>query len=187
MVRWEPGSRGRLEEAAMALYAERGYENTTVAAIAERAGLTERTFFRHFADKREVLFFGAGALQELLVGAIATAPRSATPMEAAAAALHAAGERFEEGRAHSVQRQRVIDANRELQERELIKLAALAAAIAEALRRRGVKDPAAGLTGEAAIAVFRIAFEQWVAESNRKRLTRLIDDSLAALKTIAGG
>ncbi|MCU1398115.1 MAG: regulatory protein TetR [Acidimicrobiales bacterium] len=171
----------------MALYGERGYENTTVAAIAERAGLTERTFFRHFADKREVLFSGAAALQDLLVGAITDAPRSATPLEAAAMALRAAGELFEQGRAGSVQRQRVIDANPELQEREVIKLAGLAAALAEALRRRGVKDPAASLTGEAAIAVFRIAFERWVAESNRKRLPRLIDDALSALKTVAGG
>ncbi len=71
MVRWEPNARGRLEQAALELYGERGFEQTTVAEIAERAGLTERTFFRHFADKREVLFWGAGALQELLVSAVA--------------------------------------------------------------------------------------------------------------------
>jgi hypothetical protein len=58
MTRWEPNARGRLEQAALALYGERGFENTTVAEIAARAGLTERTFFRHFADKREVLFAG---------------------------------------------------------------------------------------------------------------------------------
>ena len=76
MGRWEPNARGRLEQAAMELYLERGFDQTTVAEIAERAGLTERTFFRHFADKREVLFAGAGALQELLVSAVAGAPDS---------------------------------------------------------------------------------------------------------------
>src|ERR1700704_1422250 len=81
MTRGEPDSRGRLEEAALALYAERGFENTTVAEIAARAGLTERTFFRHFADKREVLFWGSGALQELLVSAVAAAPASAVPID----------------------------------------------------------------------------------------------------------
>ncbi len=91
MARWEPDSRGRLEQAALALYGERGFENTTVAEIAERAGLTERTFFRHFADKREVLFGGAGTLQELLVNGVAGAPASATPIDAVVAALEAAG------------------------------------------------------------------------------------------------
>src|ERR1700690_2438602 len=87
MVRWEADSRGRLEQAALALYGERGYQNTTVAEIAERAGGTERTFFRHFADKREVLFGGGGALQELLAQAVTDAPDSATPIDAVAAAL----------------------------------------------------------------------------------------------------
>src|SRR5258705_6117636 len=90
MTRWEPDSRGRLEQAALALFGERGFENATVAEIAERAGLTERTFFRYFADKREVLFGGAGALQELLVNAAVGAPDSATPIDAVAAALDAA-------------------------------------------------------------------------------------------------
>ena len=171
----------------MALYGERGYDDTTVAAIAERAGVTERTFFRHFSDKREVLFSGASALQGFLVSAIADAPPSATPIEAAAAALRKAAATFEDRRAGSMQRQRVIDANRELQERELIKLAGLSCALADALRRRGVKDPVAGLTAETAIAVFKIAFGQWIAESNRKRLTRLIEDAWTALKTLAGG
>src|SRR5437588_6849118 len=91
MVRWEPGSRERLVQAAFALYSERGFENTTVAEIAERAGLTERTFFRHFADKREVLFSGANALEEALVGAVANAPESDAPIDAAAAGLAAMG------------------------------------------------------------------------------------------------
>src|SRR6202521_6404569 len=91
MSRWEPNARGRLEPAAMELYRERGFDHTTVAQIAERAGLTERTFFRHFADKREILFAGGTELQELVVAAVASAPRSATPLEAAAAGIEAAG------------------------------------------------------------------------------------------------
>src|SRR6201996_4668639 len=81
MARWEPNARGRLEQAAMELYAERGFEQTTVAEIAKRAGLTERTFFRHFADKREVLFWGAGSLQELLVASVVAAPAGEAPIE----------------------------------------------------------------------------------------------------------
>src|SRR5437773_8622132 len=91
MGRWEPNARGRLEQAALALYGERGFEQVTVAEIAGRAGLTERTFFRYFADKREVLFAGSGTLQELLESAIADAPESAAPLDAVVAALEAAG------------------------------------------------------------------------------------------------
>ena len=132
MSRWEPNARGRLELAALELYIERGFEQTTVAEIAERAGLTERTFFRHFADKREVLFGSAGSLQELIVSGVANVPDSATPIEAVAAALETAGAVFENHPESSRKRQAVIAANAELQERELKKLAALASAIADA-------------------------------------------------------
>jgi AcrR family transcriptional regulator len=187
MGRWEPNARGRLEQAALELYVERGFEQTTVAEIAERAGLTERTFFRHYADKREVLFGGAGALQELLVTAVAGAPDSVAPIEAVAAALGAAGALLQERREYSRQRQAVIDANAALRERELIKLAALASALADALRRRGVTDPAAGLTAEAGIAVFKIAFERWISEDGQPDLPRLIRESLDQLRTVTAG
>jgi AcrR family transcriptional regulator len=186
MARWEPDARGRLEQAALALYGERGFENTTVAEIAERAGLTERTFFRHFADKREVLFGGGSALQELIVSAVANAPASLAPIDAAAAGLEAAGTQFfvQERREISRQRQTVIASNPELQERELTKLAALSAAIAEALRRRGLGDPAAGLTAEVAIAVFRAAFERWIDETKDHDFPQLVRESLDQLKTL---
>src|ERR1022692_3154681 len=187
MSRWEPNARGRLERAALELYGERGFEQTTVAEIAERAGLTERTFFRHFADKREVLFWGAGALQELLVGAVAAAPESAGPLAAVAAALEATDAVFEERRESVRQRQAVIAANAELQERELIKLASLASAMAGALRRRGVKDPAASLTAEAGMAVFRIAFERWISETSQRDLSQCIRESLDELKAVTAG
>lgn len=187
MSRWEPNARGRLEQAALALYSERGFEETTVAEIAKRVGLTERTFFRHFADKREVLFWGAGALQELLVCTVASAPDAATPMDAIAAAVEAAGTLLQVRREGARQRQAVIDANPELQERELIKLAALASALAEALRQRGVTEPAASLAAEAGIAVFRIAFARWIEETNQRDLAQLIRESLDALKAVTAG
>jgi AcrR family transcriptional regulator len=187
MGRWEPDSRGRLEQAALALYGERGFENTTVAEIAERAGLTERTFFRHFADKREVLFGGAAMLQELFVNGVAGAPDSAAPIDAVVAALEAAGALLQERRAYARQRQMVIAANAELRERELIKLASLASALADALRRRGVEDLAASLTAEAGIAVFRVAFERWLEKGNQRDLARLIRESLDELRAVTAG
>src|ERR1700761_7340762 len=87
MGRWQPDSRGRLQEAARALYAERGFDQTTAAQIAVRAGVTERTFFRHFADKREVLFGGSALLQERIVASVAGAPPDAGPMDAVACGL----------------------------------------------------------------------------------------------------
>jgi AcrR family transcriptional regulator len=187
MTRWEPNAAGRLAQAALELYSERGFEQTTVAEIAARAGLTERTFFRHFADKREVLFAGADMLQELVVTAVANAPVSATPIAAAAAGVEAAGALLQERREYARQRQAVIAANAELRERELIKLASLASAIAEALRGRGVKDPAASLAAEAAIAVFRIAFERWTSKTRGPDLPRLIRDSLDELRAVTAG
>jgi AcrR family transcriptional regulator len=187
MGRWQPDARGRLVQAAFELYSEQGFEQTTVAEIAERAGLTERTFFRHFADKREVLFAGADALRELLVDTVAKAPGSLAPIDAAAAGLQAAGASIQEGGNLAHQRQAIIAASAELQERELIKLASLAAALAEALRRRGVDDPAASLTAEAGIAVFKVAFERYVEETNQQDLPRLIRESLDELKTVTAG
>jgi AcrR family transcriptional regulator len=187
MGRWQPDARGRLAEAALELYGERGFEQTTVAAIAERAGLTERTFFRHFADKREVLFAGADALADLLVSTVAGVPDSAPPIDAVAAALEAAGGLFQEHRQGVQVRQAIIAANPELQERELIKLAALATTLADSLRQRGTEDPAASLTAEAGIAVFKIAFERWVEDVDQQDLRHLISDSLEELKAVTAG
>ena len=140
MTRWEPGAAERLAQAALDLYAERGFEQTTVAEIAKRAGLTERTFFRHYADKREVLFAGAGALQEPMVTAVQDAPDATAPIDAVAEGLRAGAAVLEPRRPFSRQRQAVIAANTELQERELIKLARLgggAVGRAAAARRGG--------------------------------------------------
>jgi AcrR family transcriptional regulator len=187
MTRWEPNARGRLQLAALELYSERGYDQTTVTEIAKRAGLTERTFFRHFADKREVLFYGSGMLQERLVRSIDEAPDGLAPLEMIGAALAAAAAPMAEIRDFALRRQAVIAANPELQERELIKLATLAAALADALRGRGVPDPAASLAAEAGVAVFKVAFLRWTGCAGRESLAELIRQSLAELKAVGAG
>ena len=187
MGRWEPNARGRLERAALELFIERGFDQVTVAEIATRAGLTERTFFRHFADKPEVLFWGQGAFQELIVSTVASAPDSLAPIDAVAGALQAAGAVLQERRESARQRQTVIDANAELQARELIKLASLAAAIADALRHRGLGEPTASLTAEAGIAVFKIAFERWISQPGQADLPQLIRESLDELRVVTAG
>jgi AcrR family transcriptional regulator len=181
MARWEPDSRGRLAEAAFELYAERGFDHTTVAEIANRAGLTERTFFRHFADKREVLFAGSEAFQQAMVSAVADAPESATPLEAVAAGLEAAGAQIL-SREMARQRGAIIAANPELQERELIKFASLSEALTETLRGRGLGDPAASLLAGAALTVFRVAFERWTGDEDDRELPALIHDLLGELR-----
>jgi len=173
MARWAPDAQGRLQIAAMELYGEHGYEATTVAEIAERAGLTERTFFRYFEDKREVLFSGGAALQEYLVAHVD-------------ALCSASDDIFEDRRDGARLRQAVIAANSELQERELIKLAALASALADALRRRGVGDPAASIAAEAGVAIFRIAFDDWVRDTVDPTLAGRIRDSVDELRRVTG-
>jgi AcrR family transcriptional regulator len=174
-------------KAAIELYGERGYEQTTVAEIAKRAGLTERTFFRHFADKREVLFAGMTSLEELLVAAVANAPDGAAPIDAAIAGVEAAGAAIQEGGDLPRLRARIIATSVELQERELVKLSLLASSTARELRRRGVPDPAASLTAEAAIAVFRVAFDRWVNDADEHDLPHLIRASLDELRAVTAG
>jgi AcrR family transcriptional regulator len=187
MGRWEPDTRGRLERAALALFGERGFENTTVAEIAARAGLTERTFFRYFADKREVLFGGAVALRELLVSTVDGAPEHADPLDVVVDAFEAAAAMLQERREFALQRQVVIAANTELREREVIKLALLAAAVAAALRRRGVSATAALLTADTGVAIFSAAFATWINETERRDLPLLIRDSYDELRAVTAG
>ncbi len=175
VTRWQPNARGRLEQAALELYRERGFDQTTVTEIAERAGLTERTFFRYFADKREVLFWGQENLRE------------AAPIDAVAAALEAAAPVFRERHALARQRQAVIAANPGLQERELSKRAALASAMADALRGRGVPEPAASLAAEVGVIAFKTAFARWVDDPHQQDLARLIRQALDQLKAATAG
>jgi AcrR family transcriptional regulator len=184
MGRWEPDARGRLAKAALALYAERGFEQTTVAEIAARAGLTERTFFRHFADKREVLFYGMEMGRDLLARAVADAPASAAPMEAVSAALDALAAVLQENPERVRLRDAIVSAHAELRERELIKLAALASAVAAALRDRGVPEPAASLAAETGIAVFKVAFARWISEPGQPDLRAILRESMEELSDV---
>ncbi|MEV4621050.1 TetR family transcriptional regulator [Asanoa sp. NPDC049573] len=186
MARWEADASGRLREAALELYVSRGFEQTTVAEIAARAGLTARTFFRHFADKREVLFAGSAELQARLVDALVAAPEAASPMQAVGAALDAAAALLGQNHQRSRQRQSVINSNPELRERELIKMASLSTALADGLRRRGVAEPDASLAAEAGIVVFRVAFERWISEPDGPDLARTMRDALDRLKAVTG-
>jgi len=183
MGRWQPDAAGRLRSAAFALYAEQGFDRTTVAQIAERAGLTERTFFRHFADKREVLFAGSQALLDQVVAALARTPTTAAPLDQVAAALEVAGDFFVD-RDLSRQRQEVIAAHAELRERELIKLASWSAAFATTFRERGVREPAASLTAEAGVAVFKVAFERWVEQDGDRPYVAFVRESMDELKAV---
>lgn len=174
----------------MALYVEQGYERTTVAEIAGRAGLTSRTFFRYFPDKREVLFACSSALQDALVAALEDAPASAPPMAAVRAALDVAASLLGTRHADSHQRQALIAGNAELLERELIKLASLADALTDGLRRRGVADPDAALAAQVGIAVLRVAFERWVDGPGNRKLSTTIRqsfDQVAALTSTTQG
>jgi len=187
MSRWQPDARGRLAKAALDLYDERGFERTTVAEIAERAGLTERTFFRHYADKREVLFGGAGQLVERITAAAEGVPADAPPLDVVVAVLDATAEDFPETRrSYARRRQAVIDAHPELRERELIKLAHFSATLCTALRERGVPGREASLAAEAGTAVFKVAFARWIEEDGGPGLGPLMHETLAALRAVTG-
>lgn len=186
MARWEPDAAGRLREAALDLYVERGYEQTTVADIAERAGVTSRTFFRHFADKREVLFGSTGELEAAMAAAVLAAPPGADPLEAAAASYDAAEVLFGGDHRHSRRRGSVIAAHPELLERELIKMARIALTLSAALVERGVPEAEARLAAETAVTVFRVGWERWLAGPAGSSLAATLRESLAQLRTLTG-
>jgi AcrR family transcriptional regulator len=192
MARWEPNAQERLVRAALDLFAERGYENTTVAEIAERAGLTKTTFFRHFPDKREVLSAGQNTHARLLADGIAGAPARAAPLEAVAAALDALTATFTQGqREFGPRLLAVVASNSELRERAVFKRAGLAAAMTDALRKRDVAEPAAGLAAELGVRAFHEAFPRWVEPANQRTFPELareaLDELRAAAAALGGG
>jgi AcrR family transcriptional regulator len=183
MARWRPDARGRLEAAAFELFRERGFEQTTVPEIADRAGLDKRTFYRLFGDKREVLFSGSGQLAEVLVKALTET--DAAPFEAVVAALRRVAEEIFADRLELVRvRQSIIDSSTELQERELRKTGSLAVAIAAALRAKGLSESTATLTAESGVTVFRVAFARWVAPGSDTSFTDLITETATELRAI---
>jgi AcrR family transcriptional regulator len=182
MARWEPNARLRLVEAALDLFTEQGYDATTVTEIADRAGLTKTTFFRHFPDKREVLFAGQDVHAQLLTAAIAASPESATPLEAVGAALDAITATFTEDRREFGARLRpVIDGHRELQERATFKRGKLAQAMADALGEHGVPELTAGLAAELGVRAFYQAFDEWTEPAGQDTFTALARRALARL------
>lgn len=184
MARWEPDARGRLMGAAIELFDEQGYEATTVAEIAERAGLTKRTFFRYFSDKREVLFSGSQELEQVWLEGIAAAAVDASPLAVVTAGLDPVAAMFTERHPYARIRAQIIEANPELQERELIKLQRLAAAIKSALVERGIPVNAATLAAQSGVTVFQVAFARWVQQNDPTALRPLIEESLTELRSV---
>ncbi len=186
MGRWDPDAGGRLQQSAMALYLERGYEAVTVAEIAAAAGLTKRTFFRYFADKREVLFAGAPLFQAQVVQAVADAPEHHAPIEAAVAALAVGGAQLEQFGRHARARRELIASSPDLQERELIKMASLSAAVAGALRDRGLDSKRANLTAQAGVTAFTTGYDRWIDTDGAGDLPALVQQSLDDLRRAIG-
>jgi AcrR family transcriptional regulator len=184
--RWEPNTRRRLVLAALDLFAEQGYDAVSVTQLAERAGVSKMTFFRHFPDKREVLFAGQELHGQLLADGIAAAPAGATPLAAVGAALDAATASFTpEQREFGPRLLAVIAASSELRERAAYKRASLAAAMTAALRERGVPDPVAGLAAELGGRAFHQAFARWVEPGNRASYGQLARHALDELRAAA--
>lgn len=185
MSRWQPNPREQLMRAALSLFAERGYENTTVINIVERAGLGKTTFFRYFRDKREVLFGESRA--EALTDAIAAAPPSVTPLEAVAAAVDAAGQHAftPDMREPLALRQSVIDANPELQEREALKSISLVQAMTGALTRRGVPDLTSSVAAQLGALTLTVTFDRWIAPGCTEDFAVLARQTLSEVQAVA--
>ena len=174
--------------AALELFAERGYDQTTVADVAERAGVTERTFFRYFTDKREVLFGAGRVWEDQIIAGIDDADPSLAPLDVVTAGLVAGAALFDERRTFALRRAAVLAATPSLQERELLKMTKLADGIALALGKRGVADFDARLAAETGVAAFRVAFARWIADSSGElSLGEHITEVASALLALAGG
>jgi AcrR family transcriptional regulator len=182
--RWQPDARARLVLAALDLFEERGYDQTTVAEIADRAGLTKRTFFRYSVDKREVLFWGTDDVGDLFTRAIRSAPRSASALHAVALGFDAFARMLEEQGEVALRRIRIVRASPELSERQLIKFSSMSNAASRALRCRGVDGAVADLTAETAMTVVRVATSHWLEKTSDKPLAELFAETLAQLRTV---
>jgi AcrR family transcriptional regulator len=165
----------RLQRAALELYAERGFDRTTAADIAALAGVTERTYFRHFPDKREVLFDWEAEVRAAVVDAVLSAPAGLPPLAALREAFLSVAPMFECDRAGKELRHRIVASTPELQERELMKLARLTGALTKALEKRAAPPGPAGLAAACGIAVLNRARLQWLAGSRRRYATLLAD------------
>ncbi len=184
MTRWQPGATERLVVAAVDLFTEQGYDATTVAQIAARAGVTKSTFFRHFSDKRELLVAGQETLSTLLADGISEAPASASPLAAVAAGLaRAASAMGPMNRELGPRLKAAVAASTALQERDALKSVGLAAAMTAALVARGVPDPIAPLAAELGVLAFKRGYAQW-SEGDRNDTKGLAPHALAALEEL---
>lgn len=184
MGRWEPDARGRMIRAALDLFAQRGYDQTTAADIAARAGVTERTYFRHFPDKREVLFDGSRELQRCVDEAVASAAADLSPLDAALAGMAATAPRFNEVREQAISRASIVAANPSLRERELLKLAAMTEATAAALRERGADEQTAMLAAHSAVSIFHVAFARWIRRDGDPDFAACLADAAATFRAL---
>ena len=184
MARWQPDAPARLVEAALGLFIEKGYEQTTVVEIADRAGVTKSTFFRHFPDKREVLF-GGETFGQMVAKGIAAAPATATPIEAVGVEIEAVGTNAftPATREFSRRRRQVIASNTELQERDALKGTRTAAAMADALRARGVPDTTARLTAQVGSLALKMAYERWSDSTNDEDFAEVAHRTLRELQS----
>lgn len=178
MGRWEPGTRGRLEESALELFAEGGFAATTVPQIAAHAGLTTRTFFRHFADKRDVLFTDEDEVPQAITGLLAVAPSSAGAIEVIAAGLSGLAAEYEARRDLLRTRRLVIQSDDSLRERDLRKLSWMSVAIVAGFRQRGTDARTADLAARVGTALFGSAYERWLAPGETRSLAELIEETL---------
>lgn len=183
MARWEPDARGRLLRAALDLFSERGYESTTAAQIAERAGLTKTTLFRHFADKREILFQGQEALTALARSGVESAPADASPFDAMTAGVLALCRMHaEEQRAIGRQIAPLLESSQELRERAIFKRAAITDALQGVLAERIGDDHAAGTLADLGIRAYYEGFDAWIASSVDTDLASMVTSELASYR-----
>jgi AcrR family transcriptional regulator len=186
MGRWEPNARERLVLAAVDLFADQGYDATTVVQIAERAGVTKSTFFRHFPDKRDLLVAGQETMSRLLAEGVAAAAPEATPLDAVASGLQRASTAFGEmSREIAPRLAAIVAANAELEEREALKSASMAAAMTEALMARGAPEATAALAAELGVLAFKRGFATWSAGDRRDDFEPHALDALRELRAAA--
>ena len=170
----------------MTLFLERGYENVTVAEIAAQAGLTKRTFFNHFADKREIFFVGAAAFRASVTEHLDQADPGLSPVDAAVTALTGAGRGIAAYREYAPAVRGLIASSSELQERDLIKTASITSALIDGLRRRGVAARPASFAARAAVTAYTTAWDDWVAQPAQD-FGPLMQQALADLRAAVTG
>jgi AcrR family transcriptional regulator len=177
-------AREGLQDAALTLFARQGLDGTTVAEIAAAAGVSQRTFFRYFVDKREVIFWGQEKLEQRIVDELATA-RPSDPMSLLVTALDAAATFFpDQRRPRSRTRRAVIDADPTLQERELLKFASLAEAIALAIQQHHVAPAKAAVAARAAVAIFSLSFTTWIEDDEQRSMHDIQRATIADLRSV---